>query len=135
MTTLHQAPGGFKYMERDDGLYEALMPWAWYSERYGKWIRIKDRQVRDGATWARDVVSLSWWCHDQVCADGVWADGSDVTPWQAACTVGDILRKEGRWFRATTWKYSTYLFGCKKARLEISNETETENIEQDATDV
>ena len=86
-----------------------------------KYVVIKQGQVRDGASGAWDIVSLSWWVHDQLCADGAWADGSDVTPWQAACVLGDILREEGRWFRATTWKYATLLFGCKRSHERIDN--------------
>lgn len=123
MTVLYKTPGGFTYLERNDGLYEAQMAKDYWSERYKKLVKIKIYQVRDGATGVRDIVSFAWWAHDQLCDDGVWADGSDVTPWQAACVLGDILRSEGRWFRATTWKYATLFLGCKRSRGVITDET------------
>lgn len=106
---------GFKYTKLGFRDYKADMDWTYYSERYGKAVRITQGQHRDGATGARDIVSLAWWIHDQLCADGHWLDGTDVTPWQAACVLGDILRSEGRWARATYWKYATLVLGCKKA--------------------
>lgn len=117
-----KTPQGFRYRKRSDGLYVALMAWGWVSERYGKKVVIREGTVRDGATGAWDIVSLSWWIHDQLCADGHWADGSDVSPWQAASVLGDILRAEGRWARATYWKWATYLLGCKKSRGDHSRD-------------
>lgn len=118
---VHEAPGGFKYYERWDGLYQAGKSWSYWSPRYSKRVKIKDGQVRNGANVAMDIDSLSWWVHDQLCADGVWNDGTDVTPWQACCVLGDILREEGRWFRATTWKYTTLVFGCKRSREKVGD--------------
>ena len=115
MSTYHVTPEGFWYKHRHDGLYEAGMDWKHWSDRYRKWVKVRKGQVRDGATGAMDIDTLAWWVHDQLCADGCWADGTDVTPWQAASVLGDILRSEGRWFRATTWKYTTLLFGCRRA--------------------
>lgn len=111
-----EAPNGFRYRQRkSDGWYVAAQNAEYWSPRYVKLVKIKKDQDRDGATWALDIVSFAWWVHDQLCADGCWADGSDVSPWQAAVVLYDILRGEGRWFRARTWFVATLLLGCRGA--------------------
>ena len=109
-------PQGFKYTKLGRGKYRADMNWLYRSERYGLDVIINKGQIRDGATGAFDLESLAWWVHDQLCADGVWADGTDVTQEQAAQVLSDILDEEGRWFRRYTWKWATYFLGCHKAR-------------------
>jgi hypothetical protein len=117
------APNGFWYRKVGKGQYVALQDWTYHSDRYGKDIKIVEGQMRDGATGAMDIESFAWWAHDQLCADGVWADGSDVTPMQAAQVLSDILKEEGRWIRAQTWKYTTLLFGCHKARKDLGGKS------------
>lgn len=70
----------------------------------------------DGATFAWDIKSDSWWVHDKACADGTWADGTPVTAFEAARILYTILRREHRPYRAVYWSVGTFLFGCKKAR-------------------
>ena len=110
------APYWFKYGVRPDGLYEALCGITYHNKRYNRYAVVKKGQVRDGATGAIDVVSLAWWVHDQLCADGTWANGEAVTRWQAATVLHDILAAEGRWFRARSWWIATWLLGCNKVR-------------------
>ncbi len=104
------------YRKRNDGLYEALEDYGYYSPRYGHNVFIEKGQVRDGASGAFDIFSSSWWVHDQLCADGEWGDGTPCTRVQAAMVLSDILRSEGRVVRAQTWKVATFLFGCKRVR-------------------
>lgn len=118
MITHFESPQGFRYHRRHDGLYQADMPWRYLSVRYCRLVKIKEDQVRDGASGAKDIESLAWWVHDQLCAEGAWYDRSDVTPWQAAMVLYDILREEGRWFRARTWLLATYFAGCRRAHEE-----------------
>lgn len=112
----HVTPQGFHYYHLPDGLYEAQEMWRYKSPRYGKWVKIKRGQVRDGASGAWDITSLSWWVHDQLCADGKWEDLSPVTAWQCANVLRDILRSEGRLLRGYYWHWATFLFGCKRPR-------------------
>lgn len=104
-----------KYHERTDGLYVSEEDYTYWSPRYQRAVHIPRGTVRDGASGAIDVKSSAWWVHDQLCADGTWYDGSDVTPWQAATVLKDILKEEGFWFRQYTWWVFTYMFGCKRA--------------------
>ena len=105
-----------KYRKRSDGLYVCLETYRYFSPRYEKRVTIYEGQVRDGASGAFDIKSSSWWVHDQLCADGCWADMSPVTAIQAASVLSDILWAEGRWARAFYWKWSTFFLGCKLAR-------------------
>ena len=106
----------FSYLERPDGLYQALIGYSYWSPRYKRWVRIKLGQVRDGASGAWDILSLAWWIHDQLCADATWEDGTPVTPWEAANVLRDVLLREGRWFRASSWFITTLALGCKHTR-------------------
>ena len=121
-TFISPSPYLFEYTKRDDGLYEGHEERRYWSKRYNRWVRVKARQVRDGATGAKDIRSFAWWVHDQLCADGVWEDGSDVSPWQAALVLHDILEEEGYWVRKWTWLVMTRLMGCKKARLDMDGD-------------
>ena len=112
-----------KYHPVDSGGYLSDEELRYFSERYQKRVIVRRWTWSDGATGAWDIHSNSWWVHDQLCKDGCWADGSDVTPWQAATVLGDILREEGRLVRATTWKYTTLMLGCKKAHEVVSRES------------
>lgn len=86
------------------------------SPRYKKKVIVPAEYESDGATGAFDIWSESWWVHDKLCDDGTWEDGTPVKNWQASSVLSDILRSEGRWFRAIYWKYFTFLFGCVKAK-------------------
>ena len=71
----------------------------------------------DGATGAFDLNSKSWWVHDRLCNTGLFDDGSKCSNLQASTIIYDILKNEGRWFRARTWFAATLLFGggeCRK---------------------
>ena len=104
-----------KYHALGDGyVYDETV--TYYSYRYNRRKTIEKGECLDGATGAMDIKSLSWGIHDMLCKDGTWDNGDPVTNWQASCVLSDILSDEGRWFRARTWLWATFLMGCKKAR-------------------
>lgn len=70
----------------------------------------------DGATGAFDIISNGWWVHDKLCNTGVFHDESPCTTLQASTILSDILRSEGRWFRAISWFLPTWIFGGGKTR-------------------
>ena len=100
--------GGFNYAITEDVFY--------YSERYDRCVIAYKGEVFDGATGAIDIDSKSWLIHDVLCRDGCWSDCSPCTNWQASQVLKDILKEEGRWFRARSWFVATWLFGGGKAR-------------------
>jgi len=100
------------------GHYMIMETVTYYSPRYNRRVTVSKLTVRDGASGAFDIRSLSWWVHDELCDLGCWDDKTPVTNWQASCVLSDILHDEGRWFRARTWLIATYLFGCKNARKQ-----------------
>lgn len=86
-------------------------PVTYYSPRYRKSITCPAVMWSDGASGpAVDVASLAWWVHDRVCETGTWDDGTACTPWQRSTVLADILRSEGRWFRARTWWAATLVW-------------------------
>ena len=87
-----------------------------YKSRYDKLVIVKRGARSDGATGAYDLNSKSWWIHDQLCETGTFADGTLCTNWQASTIIYDVLRSEGKWFRARTWFIATLAFGGGKAR-------------------
>lgn len=89
----------------------------YYSERYKKYITVPKGFKSDGATMAIDIVSLGWVVHDRICEVPFFDDGTSISAWKAANILSDILKQEKRWFRSFSWKYTTFLFGCKKSRL------------------
>ena len=91
-------------------------PVMYWSPRYENFIRIPSGYHSDGSTGALDIHSLSWWVHDKICNDPTFEDETPITAWMAASVLYDILRSEGRWIRARTWRYSTFFMGCTKAR-------------------
>lgn len=119
---IHRTKQGFKYEDRSHGPvkfkkpYVALMPFSYYSKRYGKHVHIPQGMDSDGATGAWDITSLGWWVHDRLCNTGQWGDGTRCTNWQASMVLFDILRSEGRWWRDHWWLWSTFLFGGGKCR-------------------
>ena len=96
--------------------YRAMNSWTYKSPRYKKNVTISVGFLSDGATGARDIASDGWGVHDVLCSKGRWDDGSLVSNYQASQVLGDILRSEGRWARATYWKYLTFAFGGGEAR-------------------
>ena len=97
-------------------MYIRKTGFTYYSWRYDKFVTVKAGFESDGATGARDINSLSWWVHDVLCDFGVFDDGTPCTNWQASMILSDILKAEGRWFRARSWFVATWLFGGGKAR-------------------
>lgn len=96
--------------------YKLLTPFSYYSKRYNKIIRCRMHMRSDGATGARDIKTMGWWVHDQLCDTGLFEDGTKCTNIQASTILYDILRSEGYWFRARTWFISTLALGGGKAR-------------------
>lgn len=88
----------------------------YYSPRYGKFVTVPMGYRSDGATGAWDIWSEGWWVHDKLCDTGTWDDGTPCYNNQASQVLSDILKKEGRWFRARYWKWFTWLFGGGKCR-------------------
>lgn len=89
---------------------------VYYSKRYDKYVTVPVGYVSDGATGARDIESISWWVHDKLCDFGLFDDGTPCNNWQASTILSDILKSEGRWFRARSWFIMTWLFGGGLAR-------------------
>jgi len=87
-----------------------------YKSRYGKLVLVEKGERSDGATGAWDIISMAWWVHDQLCNTGKFADGSLCTNLQASTILSDILKTEGRWFRARSWFITTLALGGGKAR-------------------
>lgn len=106
------------YEKVENGHYMILETVTYYSPRYNRRVTVTKSTVRDGASGAFDIHSLSWWVHDELCDRGRWDDKTPVTNWQASCVLSDILHNEGRRFRARTWLFATFFFGCKNARKQ-----------------
>lgn len=96
--------------------YRCPIPILYYSKRYNKSVSVPKGYESDGATGARDINSKAWWIHDILCDKGEWLDGTLCTNWQASTVLSDVLKEEGRWFRARTWWLATWLFGGGEAR-------------------
>tara|TARA_R110000744_G_scaffold380568_1_gene503243 strand:- start:22253 stop:22660 length:408 start_codon:yes stop_codon:yes gene_type:complete len=105
----------FKDRNGDDA-YVVLVELRYYSHRYNRWVVCNVGDVSDGATGAYDIDSFGWLFHDDLCNTGEFESGSKCTNWQASMVVYDILRAEGRYIRAITWKYATFIGGGGKAR-------------------
>lgn len=90
------------------GHYILDAPIAYWSKRYKKWVKCPIGMRSDGASGpAEDIVSIGWWIHDQLCATECWDDGTPCTGLQRSTVLYDILRSEGRWFRARSWFLAT----------------------------
>ena len=96
--------------------YVVTDSFRYFSVRYHRWISCTKGDTSDGATCAPDLLSFSWIIHDQLCSTGKFDDGTICTNWQASNVLSDILKEEGRWFRARSWFVATWLFGGGKAR-------------------
>lgn len=97
-------------------MYTSKHERKFYSLRYKKWVTVPKGYTSDGATWALDIFSDSWWFHDKLCDTGKWDDGTCVSNWQASHVLGDVLSHEGRKYRAIYWFWFTWLRGGGKAR-------------------
>ncbi len=86
------------------------------SPRYHRQVTVPYGYTSDGATGARDIISRGWWVHDMLCERGSFDGGHTCTNLQASTILSDILKEEGRWFRAKTWFVATWLFGGGEAR-------------------
>ena len=100
--------GSFNYVLTEDIFY--------FSNRYMKKVKARKGEIFDGATGAMDIDTKGWLFHDVLCRDGHWEDGTPCNNWQASKVLSDILKAEGRWFRARSWFVATWLFGGGKAR-------------------
>jgi len=89
---------------------------VYYSPRYQKTATVPQGYPSDGATGGVDIWSEAWWVHDLLCDRGTWDDGTPCTNWQASRVIGDILRSEGRRWRAVGWRWATWVFGGGKCR-------------------
>lgn len=87
-----------------------------YKSRYGLYVYIPKAYESDGATGAIDITTASFWVHDYLCDYGKFSNGAKCSNWQASTILYDILKSEGRWFRARTWWVATFLFGGGEAR-------------------
>ena len=96
--------------------YHVHKQYKYFSLRYGKWVHCNVGMKSDGATGAWDINSFGWLVHDKLCKTAVFEDGSPCTNWQASMILSDILKSEGRWVRAQTWKYSTFVFGGEEIK-------------------
>ncbi len=84
---------------------------GYYSERYSKYVVCECGDKSDGATFAKDINSFSWIFHDDIKKYKKFENGTVCSNWQASWIIYDILKEEGRWFRARTWFISTLGFG------------------------
>ncbi len=100
----------------DTGRYVLPYNIHYFSERYQHPVDMDFGYESDGATGATDLWSEGFWVHDYLCDHGTFSDGTPCTNWQASTVLGDILKAEGRWFRARSWRIATFLFGGGKAR-------------------
>lgn len=98
------------------GRYYLVDSFSYFSVRYVKSVYLPAGYKSDGATGAVDISSIAWWVHDYLCDYGKFSDGSKCSNWQASSILHDILLSEGRWFRAHTWRWATFLFGGGEAR-------------------
>lgn len=97
-------PGGKGYRLNKDIHY--------YSGRYRKHVTVPAGYISDGASGpAEDIVSIAWWVHDVLCDRQAFDDGTPCSNWRASLVLHDILKKEGRWFRAKSWLIATWLGG------------------------
>jgi hypothetical protein len=93
------------------GTYYNKTEFTYYSERYDKWVTVPKGYESDGSSGGFDINSRSWWCHDILKEFEVWDDGSACSNTQASFVIYDILKSEGRWFRARTWFIATLAWG------------------------
>ena len=105
-----------RHNNKDGVYYKVIKEYAYFSKRYNKRVVAKVGFDTDGATSALDINSFSWLVHDVLCDYAKFEDGSPCTNWQASQVLQDILKAEGKWFRARTWFWSTWFLGGKKIK-------------------
>ena len=104
------------------GRYLLEKDFEYYSERYDGHITVKAGEYDGASGPAIDIVSDAWLIHDQICNDPFFDkekyrnERRPITAYMAAQILSDVLASEGRWVRAMTWKWSTFLFGCTRTR-------------------
>lgn len=98
-------------VEKRGDIYVTIRTVSYWSKRYDKYVTIRRNWSFDGATFAKDINSMSWLVHDVLCYLGHFDDGTECTNLQASLILYDILKSEGRWFRKYTWFLATWLFG------------------------
>ena len=106
----------YDYVEKyknmhDETMYRVYVEYRYYSKRYNKYVTAKVGDEFDGATGAKDISSFGWIVHDVLKRDEQFDDGSDCTNNMASNVLYDILKSEGRWFRARSWYLSTLIWG------------------------
>jgi len=107
-----------KYIKVLDG-YVCQKDYTYYSPRYKKEVTVHKGAYSDGATYAIDVDTDGFWVHDCFCRYGEWDDHTPITNWQASSVLSDILKRDGFWFRAYTWRYMTFIFGGKGIKKRV----------------
>jgi len=95
--------GKIKYVNPAEFTYHSL--------RHGKSKTVPWLYESDGATGASDIWSRAWWVHDILIESRKWDDGTTCSNRQASWVIYDILKHEGRWFRARTWFVATLVYG------------------------
>ena len=84
---------------------------TYHSPRYGRTATVPCGYRSDGASGpARDIASAAWWVHDYLCDQSRWDDGTLTTPWQRSAVLSDILRAEGHYVSAVTWRWATLVY-------------------------
>ena len=104
-----------KWKRVGDG-YESANPYTYYSPRFNRSVTVPEKLYSDGATGAKDVKSDAWGVHDVICRYGKWDDGTLIDNFTASTVLGDILWRDGFWFRSIYWWFATYLLGGGAAR-------------------
>jgi hypothetical protein len=104
--------GLYKYDART-GRYTLPVQIVYRSKRYGgRTITVPIGYKSDGASGpAEDLYSEAFWVHDVICGRWTFDDGTPITTTMASTILSDILKSEGRWFRARSWWIATRLFG------------------------
>lgn len=105
---IHYSIHRFRYGKKWKTRYRCERTIVYYSERYGKYITVKQGFWSDGATGVIDLTSFGWWVHDVICVRWTWDDGTPVTVWQSSMVLHDIMKAEGRSVRARLWGTATY---------------------------
>lgn len=100
-----------------DFKYRPLKMHTYTDPKTGYKCTITLKDYSDGASGAFDKPSLAWWIHDMLCKRGHWDCGTLLSNKEASRVLSDILKSEGRWFRARTWYIAT-LFGCNAKVVE-----------------
>lgn len=72
--------------------------------------------ISDGATFALDIESLSWWIHDYVSDmdDPCYDDGTPISTLEESLILGRVLHDEERFVRMVTWSISTFIYRTLK---------------------